>query len=250
MALPRALLREHVINRLIFKRQMIDPILEIGYGKGELFLQLAKAGRVIEGYELSIKAAQALKQQIEFDELSKAKTIPNLPNKGSYRTIIACEVIGYIDDPKSWLSKLSSLLATDGWIILSFTNKRHIGRAEILSGNMVGFEKTEIEKLARTTGYDLIHCVNYGYPLTNLLRPLLNYLYEQSAKSSPKKSDEEEVVRSGDGRKGLLTTFSEILLNQITILPFAWLQRFFSGGSLGTGFVVALRRTHGSATNA
>ncbi len=249
MALPRALLRENVIRRLMASRSVVEPILEVGYGKADLFLQLANAGHRIDGYELSNTARKALLKKITDQQLSNARNLISLPGNGSYRTIIACEVIGYIREPLAWLGQLDNLLATGGWIILSVTNKRHIGSAERLSGNMAGFGKVEIRELAASAGYDLVRCVNYGYPLTNLMRPLLNYLYEKSAANCQQLNEEEEIKRSGNSRNGLLTLLAKTLLNPVTIQPFAWLQRCFSNSSLGTGFVVVMSRTENGFTN-
>ena len=171
MKAPRYRLREAVVRQVIGGLERA-PFLEIGYGGGDLLVTLADLGFPGVGFDPSQRArdtAQRLLQQHGIDSIQLTDV---LPDDRQFSFVLFFEVIGYVHDPMTWLSELHDRLTEHGVLIFSFTNERFCGDAERLSGEYRCFSRMEIETLLKEAGYSTRLCWNYGYPLSNWLRPL------------------------------------------------------------------------------
>ncbi len=199
MKAPRYRLREAVVRRIIHGLEPA-PFLEIGYGGGDLLVTLAGLGFSGMGFDPSGRAHDAAQRLLRQHRVDSIQLTDTLPGDGQFRYILFFEVIGYVHDPMTWLCELHDRLADDGLLIFSFTNERFCGDAERLSGQMRCFSRTEIGTLLNDAGYSIKLCWNYGYPLSNWLRPLLHWYYRRRAAKGQHDEDCSQAV----GNSGLV----------------------------------------------
>jgi SAM-dependent methyltransferase len=235
---PRYRLREAVVRQIVDDLQRA-PFLEIGYGGGDLLVTLAGLGFPGLGFDASGRAQDTARRLLRHHRVDSIQLTDTLPADRRFPYILFFEVIGYIHDPMTWLRDFHDLLADDGLLIFSFTNERFCGDAERLSGQMRCFSRTEIGRLLNEAGYSTRLCWNYGYPLSNWLRPLLHWYYRRRAARGPQDEDRSQAVGSsglvaGEIGGGAIAS----LVGSIVILPFIWIQRLFRSSDLGTGYVV------------
>jgi SAM-dependent methyltransferase len=238
MKAPRYRLREAVVKNIIHDLERA-PFLEIGYGSGDLLVTMAGLGFPGLGFDASGRAQDAAQRLLRSHRVDSIQLTDTLPADRQFRYILFFEVIGYIHDPTAWLRDLHHRLADDGLLIFSFTNERFCGDAERLSGQMRCFSRSEIGTLLNQAGYSTKLCWNYGYPLSNWLRPLLHWYYRRRAARGPQDEDRSQAV----GSSGLVA--AEVgggaiasLVGSVGILPFIWIQRLFRTSDRGTGYVV------------
>ncbi len=238
MKAPRYRLREAVIRQIIDGLERA-PFLEIGYGGGDLLVTLAGLGFPGLGFDHSGRAHDAAHRLLRQHRVDSIQLTDTLPGGRQFRYILFFEVIGYVHDPMTWLRELNDRLADGGLLIFSFTNERFCGDAERLSGQMRCFSRMEIGKLLNEAGYSTKLCWNYGYPLSNWLRPLLHWYYRRRAANGRQDEDCSQAVdNSGLVAREVGGGVIASLVGSIGILPFIWIQRLFRSSDLGTGYVV------------
>jgi SAM-dependent methyltransferase len=237
---PRYLLRDDVLQRLL-RGERAGRVLEIGYGAGDLLLELARRGMSCHGVELSDEASRTLRARLGREPELDVRLSSSLPEE-RFDLVLFFEVIGYWLDPAGELAKLrASHLAPDGKLLFSFTNIRHRGAAERLTGNMRCFSRAEVLELCARAGLRVEAIINYGFPLTNVMKPLLDVATRLRDRGAVQVAEAERVRKSAFGRRYPATLLASLLLNRISIRPFAWMQRPFATSDLGTGYVVVAR---------
>lgn len=233
---PRYLLRESEILNIL-KHYPTGKFLEIGYGDGDLLVLLSKSGFSGLGYDLSKVSYSTTIDKLKKENITNVKLSPNLPEAESFDFIFMFEVIGYISNPAEYLSKISTLLKKDGILIFSFTNKKHYSKAEILTGDMKCFTKNEMTKLLNEANIECDLIWNYGYPLSNIIKPLTSIYYMFQSENSACKA----IEKSGHRSINLISLLTSIILNRYTLYPFSYIQKFFRESDLGTGYIVVAK---------
>lgn len=230
---PRYLLREAAVDRML-EGAPPAPFLELGYGNGDMLVHLARKGFPGTGYDESVAARSAAAAALAAAGIRSVSLAPEFPTGRTFRYIFLFEVIGYLDDPAAYLAALKANLEPEGVIVFSFTNSRHAGDAEKLSGNMRCFSRAEMLDILARAGLVCRQCLNYGYPLSNMLRPLLHRHYRKAGPGEGKAG----VAASGLQYRRQGYTLAGLLCNRLTLWPFSVLQHCFAGSDLGTGYVV------------
>lgn len=242
---PRYLLREYVVKRLL-KGLPRGRFLEIGYGEGNMLVTLASLGYWGDGYDFSGSAVEYAKRLLAKKGIRNIRLLDELDTTDRYDYILFFEVIGYWKNPAHEISCLMNCLSPNGRLIFSFTNKRSLGYAEKATGNMQCFTRSEIIKLVEKDVGLAVECIwNYGFPLANFLKPVLNLLYlikSRFGRSNGK--TRVNVKQSGLATRFFSVKLASILLNPVTIYPFAQLQSFFKNTDLGNGYIVILKKRH------
>ncbi len=237
---PRYLLREDVLDRVLRERRA-GRVLELGFGTGDLLLELARRGMSGTGVELSSEALELLRARLAREPELDLRLSTSVPDE-RFDLILFFEVIGYWANPRAELEKLASQhLAPGGTVVFSFTNIRHEGAAERLTGNMRCFSRGEIVELCAAAGLAVERVMNYGFPLTNVMKPVLDMATRWRSQRVAATTTQQAVHESAFGRRYTATFAASLLLNKVTIRPFAWLQRPFERSDLGTGYVVVAR---------
>ncbi len=235
---PRYLLREAVVRQLM-REFGSARVLELGYGRGEMLLTLAESGLHGVGFDPSAAARAHAQRRLDAEGVRAFVLADTYPGADSFDAVLFFEVIGYVDDPVAWLRQRRRLLKQGGRIIFSFTNSRHQGIAEEVTGQMRCFEKGEMQAILAEAGYRVDRIINYGFPLANLLRLVRALAYVgQTHAGTTDSQRQRQVERSGFVLSGGWIRAGTALLNSCLMRPFIWLQGLFRNTSAGTGFVV------------
>jgi hypothetical protein len=125
-------------------------------------------------------------------------------------------------------------------MMFSFTNARHAGAAERASA-MRCFTPTQIRGFCEEAGLRVDSMINYGFPLTNVMKPVLDLTTWYRHRKDDGMTEQERVRASGFGHRHASTRLAATLFNSRTIRPFLYVQRAFAGTDLGTGYVVLAR---------
>lgn len=234
---PRYLLREFMVLRVL-KALPPGRFLELGYGEGGMLIALAQLGFSGVGFDPSPQAREAAQAALTNANVTDVRLVDALPENERFDYVLMFEVFGYLEDPRAYLESLKAVMHDDTLLIFSFTNSAHHGDAEVLTGDMACFSREEVEGLLSAAGYTAIEIINYGFPLTNLLRPLLDRYY-RSRNAAGKCGG---VAESGlHFRKSRLRR-AGFLVNRVTLAPFAFLQLAFKNSDLGTGYLALARK--------
>lgn len=238
---PRYLLREAMLLRML-KPLPPGNFLEIGYGSGALLLTLAQRGYWGDGYDFSADAEQAARALLEKNEVSKVRLLSELKQAAGYDYLFFFEVIGYWKNPSQEISGLKTQLKNGGRLFFSFTSKHAAGFAEKVTGDMNCFTREDIiDMVSQDQDLSIEAIWNYGFPLANCLKPLLN-LYHFVRSKTRSQDIETDIRQSGLAGRSAIIRLASFLINPITIYPFAKLQFFFRNTDLGTGYLVMVRR--------
>jgi SAM-dependent methyltransferase len=238
---PRYILREYALLKLINKNTH-GNFLEIGYGAGEMLLTLAKLGYTGDGFDLSQSAQRAAKELLRKNGVLGINLLDRIDFKKKYDLLLCFEVVGYFTDPVAQLSQYRELIKHKGEIIFSFTNSKNKGYAEKATGEMKCFTRDEIKEILHKAGLTIKCIWNYGFPLTNMMKPVLNIFHFFRNVIGEKASKKEALRESGLGHKNMFMKAVGIVINPITLYPFALLQLLFRHSDLGTGYVVVARK--------
>lgn len=242
MKAPRYLLREIAVKRMI-RELKLKPgkFLEIGYGEGEMLLTLAKAGFWGEGYDLSNSAREKAAALLREHGAANITLLEKLDNDALYDYIFFFEVIGYWENPANEMLRLKGRLKPEGKMIFSFANKRFEGYAAKVTGNAKCFSREEIMDIIKNNvGLKVDLVWNYGFPLANITKPFLDMFHKIRYRPDEAGRDiESEIKNSGLSSRFLPTRAISLMLNPVTIYPFAVIQFFFRNTDLGNGYVVA-----------
>ena len=168
-------------------------VLEIGCGTGILSKQLMDSGYSVVSSDFSIRMLRETRKETAMNNLvlADATALPFMKN--SFDAIIMVGVIAYIDDPRSAISHLSTLLRGDGVLIVSSANRRMlygvVSRVFDAPLTWLGFGKPGKDKnrkfftqtnnyyrasafneLVCGCGYDLIQHFNIGFGRLRILK--------------------------------------------------------------------------------
>ncbi len=244
---PRYLLREAIVRQLVRELRPAQ-VLELGYGRGDMLLTMARCGLRGVGFDPSIAARKYTQQRITEAGIQSFVLVDSYPRQKCFDAVLFFEVIGYMEDPVAWLADHRKVLKPDGRIIFSFTNDRHQGIAEKATGQMRCFNSDEMCEILFSAGYQLERMINYGYPLANLLRWVRALAYVgKNAATAPQCNETSDAQRQRQVQdsgfaptRGWIRT-GTVVFNSWLIGPFIWLQGLFRNTSAGTGFVVVAR---------
>jgi SAM-dependent methyltransferase len=230
---PRYLLREATVKKIL-KNLKPGKFLEIGYGEGNMLVTLADSGFWGDGYDFSEGARQKAEMLLRRTGITEITLLEHLNVEVRYDYIFFFEVIGYWKSPSKEISSLAKLLNPDGKLIFSFSDKRTRGYAEKLTGDMKCFTRQEIlNMLEKDLGLRVDLLWNYGFPLANLLKPFLDIFHLLRSHAAGANEDEEQDIKnSGLAQRYFAVKLISIVLNPVTIYPFAVVQSFFKNTNL------------------
>ncbi len=241
MKAPRYLLRECAIKQLLKERRP-GKFLEIGYGNGNLLLTLSKLGYYGDGYDFSDEARRCTSKLLARHGVSSVRLLSSMEEKGSYDYIFMLEVLGYFEDPKKELHLLRQFLKKNGQLIVSVV-KKGSSYSSMLLGNQYFFSRDEINTLLLRAGFRVMVIWNYGYPLANILSPLLSASLRMRGcglKNDPRNIL--EVRQTGLVHEHVFMKMVSFLVNSITIYPFAQVQSFFKNTDFGNGYIIIAQK--------
>lgn len=241
---PRYLCRKHLVLKLLRRIKIQGHFLEIGVGGSDLAIDLCRQG--IEGtvIDFSSQAVGSLKQKLRNlpESAQRRLTIKNgdfFELDGSYKVVMAFEVLEHIPDDSKGLSKLRNLLIEGGFLLLSVpAHQRHWGSNDIWAGHVRRYERAELLRKLQEAGFDIIRFWSYGFPIANIVEPIKNRLARRRIDLS--NNLQKRTQQSGTERFGL-SPF-RFFLNNFFMAIFYWLQECFLKTELGNGYLVCARK--------
>jgi SAM-dependent methyltransferase len=228
----------------IIKKYNIKSFFEFGYGSGELLLTLSKLGLSGYGYDFSSTAYNVAERKIKNNDVNNIYLIKDLEETHTkkFQSILFFEVIGYFDDPSFELNKLSQMLSDNGLMIFSFTNKKSQGFAEKATGEMKCYTKEEIKEILFKIDLQPIEIINYGFPLTNIMKIFLNLYHRFKFIFNTQKNKKGQIEQSGLIEKDFFIKLVRIFYNKRFLFPFILIQTIFQKSNLGNGFIVVCNK--------
>jgi SAM-dependent methyltransferase len=236
---PKHIMRRQCIEQVV-KSWEPSNFIELGAGTGDLTLLFLEKGFYGKCYDLGEQNRDILRKN--FAEYGKqVEIIDDLAalNELLFDYLFAFEVLEHIRNDAETLAYWSSHLKKKGKLLISVpAHMRKYGRDDEFVGHVRRYEKAELFRLLKETGYTNISILNYGYPLGNITRFVNNLLYD--LRNIDEKKDnlslEERSIRSGVERSKIVTKLS-LLFNETLLLPFTTLQKIFYERDLGDGYV-------------
>lgn len=107
----------------------------------------------------------------------------------------------------------------------------HWGIEDDIAGHCRRYTRATLKELMQKSGWRLTHNAGLTFPISNLLLPLSNYLVRRAEKYKLTLSFQERTKLSGRRHVKFKTYFPSLaglLINNITIKPFYWLQKLFA----------------------
>jgi cyclopropane fatty-acyl-phospholipid synthase-like methyltransferase len=243
---PRYLLRRHLILHLL-RQYKPGRFLEIGCGRGDLMLWLARCGFEGVGVEISPEALPLARQAVKPYEpklrvVGRAEAVEG----ERFQYLLAFEVLEHIEDDRAALFQWQGWLEPNGKLILSVPAhmKKWTAEDEVM-GHYRRYEKKGLRRLLQLCGFTIETLWSYGFPLTTLTRPIRIVLYASRLKSLQGKTREERTHYSS-----FASTFTPKRAARLVgilikggAFGFHLLQLLFRRFDIGEGYLVFCRRS-------
>ncbi|MDJ0783415.1 MAG: class I SAM-dependent methyltransferase [Desulfosarcinaceae bacterium] len=239
---PRYLFRRYELLRVI---QRGKEFLEIG--PGNLFI----SKELLAFFERGILVDFNAESRIAFDGLGEShqkrltleiKDIFRWNTSRTFDCVVACEVLEHIDDDKRFLKKLYALLKPSGQLVLSVPARAKFWSLhDELVGHLRRYEKADIIQILNDSGFKEVKVIAYGYPFINLLRHLRIWLARKQAARKRAWSYVRRTKESGFVKGGKWLAYLGIVVNPMTVLPFARIASRFNRRDLSCGYLITAR---------
>jgi hypothetical protein len=109
-------------------------------------------------------------------------------------------------------------------------------------GHIRRYDRSQLYTLLSVSGFDNIVIYSYGVPVYNIMKPMYDRAIR--SKSSKKTAPLSEKTAESGGMwllRGAGFIF-RMLFNDVTMMPFYLVQRFFYGTEYGKGYFIAARK--------
>jgi SAM-dependent methyltransferase len=241
---PRYLCRKSVV--LNFLNEINDDkkrnfFLEVGIGAGDLILEMAKRNYQGMGIDISDEAVEITRAKLKKTNSNIEVVKKDLFSvEGEFGLVIILEVIEHIKEDEKALEKIYSVLNSNGYLIISAPAHKRDWSVEIdkWAGHYRRYDREELKTKLESAGFKIIKFYNYGFPVANVVKPIRSYLMRKDRLSEGYKKMNTE--RSGIYRNSQ-KKFS-FLVNDITMSPFLFLQKFFFDKDLSNGYIVLAKK--------
>ena len=214
--------------------------IEIGPGSGEITRLLLDHGWSGRSYDLEAKTVESLRARFAIEVAEKRfiavnenyLSSPSPPEKVDL--VISCMVMEHLEDDAQYdfMEKSANCLKVGGVMIgLVPASPAHWGIEDDIAGHCRRYSRKSLRSLLQRSRWEAVHVAGLTYPVSNLLLPISNYLVQRSEVSKLKLSTLERTKQSGRRNVRFKTHFPSVLkliLNEWTMLPLYWIQKFYS----------------------
>ena len=213
--------------------------IEVGPGGGEVTRLLLDHGWSGWSFDLDSITIESLRTRFAREILEK-RYVPVHDDflltalQERVELVVSCMVMEHLtpDAQVEFMNKSANCLREGGVMVgLVPASPADWGIEDEIAGHCRRYTRRDIEALAVETGWKSPHVAGLTFPLSNLLLPISNFLVERSKRSKLALSRLERTKQSGRRRVTLKTHFPACLgfvLNEFALLPFHWIQRFFT----------------------
>ncbi|MCK5524808.1 MAG: class I SAM-dependent methyltransferase [Thiomargarita sp.] len=234
---PKHIMRKKCIEYAIKKWEPAS-FIEFGAGTGDVTTLFLEKGYYGKCYDLGVENRQILRNNLvkyshQVEVVEDLESIKGL----QFDYLFAFEVLEHIKNDAEALKEWSTSLKSGGKILISVpAHMSKYNKDDEFVGHVRRYEKAEITQLLERTGYKDITVLNHGFPLGNITRMMSNII-QGSKKTHQNGSLEERSIKSGVERNPITNKLA-FLFNEITLMPFIFLQKFFLQKDWGDGYVV------------
>lgn len=242
---PRFLFRRHEVLRRV---QPGESFLEIGAADLTLTRELLTRFRrglaldftddLPDSYE---KLPAAEKERLDISNVNvMTDAVP-----GNFDCVVACEVMEHIEDDEGFASRLLECLEPGGQVLISVPAKaKYWTIHDELVGHLRRYEKAGLATLFERAGFTGITVTAYGFPWINGLSHLRVWLARRNMTDRADWDQEKQTSMSNHRQipDWLSGSLAPVLVNRVTVWPFAMLSRLFNRLNLSDGYILTARR--------
>jgi SAM-dependent methyltransferase len=210
--------------------------IEIGPGSGEITRLLLDAGWSGTAYELAGSVGAGLRQRfaaaLDGGRLTvmQGDYLATAPQRAA-DLIISCMVMEHLDEKhERMFMRISAENLRPGGRMIGIVpaSPRHWGIEDDIAGHYRRYTRATLGRLASDSGWRLLDMAGLTYPLSNMLLPISNFLVRRREAAKLALPMIERTKLSGQRRVPFKTHFQSpfaFLLNEVTLMPFDFLQR-------------------------
>jgi hypothetical protein len=104
------------------------------------------------------------------------------------------------------------------------------------------YTKEEIKEILFKIDLQPIEIINYGFPLTNIMKIFLNLYHRFKFIFNTQKNKKGQIEQSGLIEKDFFIKLVRIFYNKRFLFPFILIQTIFQKSNLGNGFIVVCNK--------
>ncbi|MGZ3861854.1 MAG: class I SAM-dependent methyltransferase [Bacteroidia bacterium] len=229
-----------ILQRMYFKRRITPAqyrtFCEIGSGNGILSNILLQKGLTGVGYDLNESACKN-NNELNKDFIGNNKYKVYNENfitdssENKYDLIYSCMVIEHLDEEtvNRYFEACKKKLNAGGTILVLVPSAmKYWGIEDEIAGHFKRYEFEDLRKIADQHGLKINDLAGLTYPVSNWLFGLSNRIVSKNEGHKKNLSMQEQTVQSGNRGVKFKTEYPwyfKLFLNEITMLPFYWLQR-------------------------
>lgn len=233
---PKLVLRESCVAD-VSRNWVPSAFVEMGAGTGGMTRIFLNRGFYGACHDLGDVSRELIRKNLaQFGgSIQVVDRLDRLP-LANFDYLFAFEVLEHIEDDLAALTSWSRHLKQQGKLLVSVpAHQRRFGLSDKLVGHVRRYERKELEDLMSAAGFKDIKIFNYGFPVTELTRPISNFLVRND-RSYDGMSAEERSIRSAQVKPKAISDFLSMLSGRV-VLPFCWIQRLFYSLDFGDGYV-------------
>lgn len=215
---------------------------ETGAGTGYMTRKFLELGYTGACYELGVAARAQIRGSLaSYDErIFIADSLQELEGK-TFDCLLSFEVLEHIDDDLGALQQWTRHLKPGGQLLISVSaHARKFGKSDELVGHLRRYEREDVQRLLSGAGYRDIEMINYGFPLSEMTRPIAN-VPARRGEDVERASPQELSMRSSHSRQSHIRKIINTV-GERPIAPFLSLQRLFCGCDWGDGIIATAVR--------
>jgi len=188
-----------ILDIIIKEKDMKDPFLDAGGGRGDASFFLAKKGFTGKYVDFSESAISYAKSTLKDTNVTICeKNILDIQDK--FNLILILDVIEHTPNDKEIVKHLYNILNDEGYLIISIPIKmKEWGKDDDDYGHLRRYELNEIKQLLTEINFDISLIWDFTFPFFWLMRKgYLKFLKPQNEKIN---DDAEKTKTSGLDRK-------------------------------------------------
>lgn len=212
-----------------------SKFIEVGSGNGDLSKLLLNIGFEGTGVDLNQSACTNNENLNKlYISTGKYKVFNNDFSEfelADFDFLISSMVIEHIDSEnlKLFIAKAKKCIRPEGKLIfLVPSNMDAWGIEDEIAGHVMRYTFEKIDKLASDNELNVVYKCGLNYPISNWLLRVSNYIVSRKESNMKDKTMLEKTVYTGNRNVKFKTTFPRafnLVLNEIVLLPFYWLQK-------------------------
>jgi len=169
------------LDRLVTEFRLSGPFLDIGCGIGDVSRHFALKGWPGVAIDFSDAVIEKARENLAEFKNVDVKKESFFQAEGSFNTIFCLDVLEHIEDDTAALKRISSLLSTDGYLILSVpSNPKEWRWDDDFYGHYRRYSMEEIKKKLMEAGLRSLVFWDFTYPVFWLMRRIYSRLRSYS----------------------------------------------------------------------